>query len=101
MLIGATISALVRLDLRQPPFPIADGWYEVVWTAVPEAPVDENREPESGERDVDPPPRQTGNGVLDAKPSPATMEFPTERRFWMSPFPTLLSEALADSRVGR
>jgi hypothetical protein len=98
-LIRVTIPGSVRLDLCQPPVPIAHWRDEVLGTSVPETSVDEDREANSGEGDVNAPPRQPRDRVLNSKSSSTSMKFPPEGGLGVRPFSTLPLEALTDSRV--
>lgn len=99
MLVCVTISALVRFDLRQPPFPIARRGDEMGRAAMPEASIHEHCDAMLGKGDVDATPRQTRDRILDAKSAPSTMQLPAESSLWMGPFTALPSEALADRWV--
>ena len=72
--VSVTVPGTVQVDLPAPPFGVRLRRHVVVRAAVPEAPVDEDREPGAGEGDVDGSSAVSWNLDLHTEPEPSSME---------------------------
>ena len=72
--VSVTVPGTVQVDLPAPPFGVCLRRYVVLRAAVPEAPVDEDREPGPCEGDVDGSSAVSRNLDLHTEPEPSSME---------------------------
>jgi hypothetical protein len=78
--VGVTIATGDATKLQAPPAGVGLGEVAVLGAGVPEAPVDEHRDPRAAQQDVDTPtPVPTRHGPVDDKPQAASVQGTAQR----------------------
>jgi hypothetical protein len=78
--IGVTVALKVGLDLRPPPLGVIFRPSPVGWAAMPEAAVDEDRNPLSGKDNIDRPTATLKQPNVHPKPEPAPVQGGAQRQ---------------------
>jgi hypothetical protein len=96
--LGSTVTLDVGVELGAPPLGICLGRDRMLGTAVPEAAVDEDRDPGTGEGNI----RTSRKGPdVHLVAHSAAMQLPAKCAFWLGPGRTEVRHELADGRARR